>query len=179
MIVVLDARCLVRWTATDADERHHRTRLEYLLECVTRDRGRIVLPTPVVAELLVRTAQATQEWLSAMERKSAVVIAPFDMRAAVETAALDASAFTAGKKRGARKDPWQQVKVDRQIIGIALARRATLLVTDDGGMRTTAQESGLQVAGLEDLPLPDSARQGQLPLQPQRAADVVEERPSV
>lgn len=163
---MLDARTLVRWSSTDADDKLHRARLEHLLESAAAAKGRIVIPTPVIAEFLVRTNEVTAAWLTALERKAAIRVASFDRRAAVECALLDAAALNKGDKRGGRKDPWQRIKVDRQIVGIARACQADVLITDDAGMSVTARAANITVSGLEDLPIPDAAKQAPLPFGP-------------
>jgi hypothetical protein len=97
-----------------------------------------------------------------LERKRALVVAPFDRRSAFECALLDKAALGAGDKRGGRKEHWQRIKVDRQIVAVAKANNASILITDDGGLRSTALAVGLLVYGVSELELPDGAKQGKL-----------------
>lgn len=166
MIVVLDTKCLIRWAKADGHGSLDRARLDHLLSSIAAARGRVILPAPVVAEFLVKSDVGTVDWLTALERKSSIVVAPFDRRAALECALLDRAALASGDKKGGREDPWQRIKVDRQITAIARVVGATSMVTDDVGLAVTARTVGIQVRGLSDLDLPDSARQEKLDLHP-------------
>jgi predicted nucleic acid-binding protein len=164
LIIVLDTKCLVRWASTDDPGNLDRARLDHLLATVAKARGRIVLPTPVIAEFLVRTDDATADWLVALEKKAAIVVQPFDRKAALECALIDRTAIAKGDKRGGRTDTYQRIKVDRQIVAIARAVSAHTLVTDDAGMTTSAHAVGLRVLSMADLETPDAARQQHLDL---------------
>lgn len=164
MIVVLDTKCLVRWAKVDDTTNLDRAKLDHLLTQVATVRGRIILPAPVIAEFLVKTDLGTTDWLAALERKASILVAPFDRRAALECALLDRAALVTGDKRGGRPEPWQRIKIDRQIAAIARVAGATTLVTDDAGLTTTARTVGLAVVSLAKLELPESARQGRLDL---------------
>ncbi len=117
--MVLDTKCLVRWAKVDDTTSMDRAKLDHLLAQVASARGRIILPAPVVAEFLVKTDLATTDWLAALERKASIVVAPFDRRCALECALLDRAALATGDKRGGRLEPWQRIKIDRQIAAVA------------------------------------------------------------
>jgi hypothetical protein len=70
-------------------------------------KGRVILPTPVIAEFLVRTDEATTYWLVALETKSSTLVAASDRRDALESALIERGALARGDKRGGRKDPYQ------------------------------------------------------------------------
>jgi hypothetical protein len=87
-------------------------------------------------------------------------VLPFDKRAAYQCALLDASARQSGAKRGKDNlDPYQKVKVNRQIVAIALTNGAELIVSGDTGLINVAKAAGLAAARIGDLPLPAAARQ--------------------
>lgn len=100
--MALDTRCLVLWAREDPEDLD-RQRFEHLVSEVAAAKGKIVIPTPVIAEFLVGTDEATADWISVLERRSAVEVAPFDIRAALECALIDRSAIAKGDKRGGRK----------------------------------------------------------------------------
>lgn len=162
MIVALDANCLVKWAAQSKSD--DIARLDELLRSVAAKNGKIVIPMPCFAEYLVGTDEATAAWISALERRKSVALAPFDRRAAFECALLDRRALSAGDKRGGRQDPWQKIKIDRQVIAIARVQRADELISDDAGLRSTALATGMAVRAIAELDLPDSARQTSLDL---------------
>jgi len=158
--VALDANCLVKWAARSKPD--DVARLDELLKIVAAKDGKIIIPMPCFAEYLVGTDEATAAWIQALERKKAVALAPFDRRAAFECALLDRRALTAGNKKGGRKEPWQKIKIDRQIIAIARVQRVDELISDDNGLRSTALVTGLGVRAISELDLPASARQSTL-----------------
>lgn len=173
MIYTLDAKALILWSSTKTDELIH-ARLEFLLERITKSSGLIIIPTPAIAELLVRTEASTQLWLSQMSRKTYIRIAPFDVKAAAECAQMHLSAEGKGSKRAGTKagEPYQKIKVDRQIVAIARVYGSHVLVSDDAGLREICSNIGLRTHKVEDLELPDSAKQGKLELDAPEAATV-------
>lgn len=58
-------------------------RLEFLLETLTGAVTRVVVPAPVLSELLVRAGDARSEFLSEITSTYAFVVAPFATKAAV------------------------------------------------------------------------------------------------
>ena len=166
MITTVDANVLIKWSSPKTDALD-RARLELMLDVISKAGGKVIIPTPCLAEFLVATNEATADWLQTLERKRSVVVGPFDRRAAFECALLDRAAISKGDKKGGRQEPWQKIKIDRQIVGVARANNSTTLVTDDDGLRSTALAAGLTVYRLRELDVPDSAKQINLDLQPQ------------
>jgi hypothetical protein len=163
LIVALDANCLITWSASKGDSLD-RSRLEHLLAQVGAAGGKIIIPTQSLAEFLVRTDAASSDWLAGLERKRSIYVAPFDRRAAFECALMDRAALGNGDKKHGRKDPWQRIKIDRQIVGVARAHRATSIITNDEGLRSEALTVGLLVQRVSELELPSSALQIKLDL---------------
>lgn len=161
--ILIDCNVLVAWSA-DTTPADTRARLEHLLAQASAAGQRIIIPTPVLAEFLVKTDEATAGWLSALERKAAVYVAPFDRMAAFECALIDRAALGAGDKRDGRLDAWQKIKIDRQIVAIGKALGVGLVVAEDAGVRSTALRLGMQVRTLNELDLPPTGVQANLPL---------------
>lgn len=161
--ILIDCNVLVTWSspATSADDR---ARLEHLLECAVKSKQRIIIPTPALAEFLVKTDEATTAWLSTLEKTAAVVVAPFDRAAAFECSMIDRAALGAGDKKDGRTDPWQKIKLDRQIVAIAKANLVSLIVAEDQGVRSAANRVGIETKTIAELDLPPSAPQHSLPL---------------
>lgn len=162
MITTVDSNVLIKWSAQRRTHPDDLARIAQLLEDVSKDGGKILIPTPCLAEFLVGAAEATTEWLNGLERKRGVVVAPFDRRSAFECALLDRAAIGSGDKKGGRTDAWQRIKIDRQVIAIARANNSGRIVTDDEGLRSTALSVGMSVLRIRELALPESARQGKL-----------------
>lgn len=148
MIVAIDANVLVTWS-TGGEDDLRRARLAHLLQEISIANGRLVIPMPCFAEFLVRTDEASAAWMEGLERKKSVVLAPLDRRAAFECALFDRAALGAGDKRSGRKEPWQKIKVDRQIVAIAKVAGVSEIITDDAGLRSTALTAGLRVRGID------------------------------
>ncbi len=137
-------------------------RVEHLIAGLSQQRETIGIPTPVVAEILVHAGQAGPEYFGIIGNSSRFRILPFDLRAAVETAAMTAAAITRGDKRAGSLAPWQKVKVDRQIAAISIMERASTVYADDQGVVRFAKQAGLATVNSWELPLPPEAPQGRL-----------------
>jgi predicted nucleic acid-binding protein len=171
LIVVLDCNALVCWSAPK--ETLNRSRLEHLFDQLSAAGGKIIIPTPVLAEFLVKTNDATSGWLAGIERKRAFEVVNFDRKAAFECSLFDKAALGAGDKKAGRvADAWQRIKIDRQIVAIAKVRGATRVVSDDGGLCATARGAGLTALAVADLELPPSALQTNLEFTPTEKSDL-------
>jgi predicted nucleic acid-binding protein len=136
-------------------------RVQYLIETLQRDGAKIIVPTPSIAEVLVRAQQAAPEWLRILNSSKHFRIAPFDERAAVEFAASQANRVGQGIKAvvGGR----QKAKFDDQIVAIAAVESATVIYSDDEDIKRLAG-TRFEVRGIAELPLPVDDPQGFLPL---------------
>lgn len=131
-------------------------RVEHLLQTLSDLAVQVVLPTPVLAEVLVRAGAARSRYLAELTNSQVFRPASFDVRAAVELSMiLDGDA--ALKKKLTPEKTWAKLKFDRQIISIAK-------VTDDTGLAKCARENNLNVTPTWELPLPPVAAQQELPL---------------
>lgn len=141
-----------------------RERIEYLIQQLEKARTSIVVPTPVLSEILVRAGPAaSQEIVEKLNRLAVFRVESFDARAAIEVAAMTRRDLgSTGKKRGKATGPWAKIKYDRQIVAIAKVTRATTIYSDDADIRSIAKAEDIEVIGLAELPLPDEARQGDL-----------------
>lgn len=160
-MIVVDANVLIVWSANKTPDLV-RARLHYLLETASKEKHRILIPTPALAEFLVRTDDSTAEWLNELEKKSSVEVCAFDRRAAFECAFIERGAHQKGDKKHGSESAYQKVKFDRQIVAIAKSRNAGLIVSDDDSLRRVSLSVGLQVSKIEELPIPDDARQLQI-----------------
>jgi predicted nucleic acid-binding protein len=139
-------------------------RLEHLINGFERAQTKVVIPTPVLSEVLIRAGEAGPAYLEELNGSARFKIVPFDTRAAVELAALTREALDAGDKRDGSAAPWAKVKFDRQIVAIALTERAEVIYSDDDDIRRYAPRLGITVLGIAELPLPPDDPQGNLPL---------------
>lgn len=128
--------------------------MEHLVEQLRAQSARILIPTPALSEFLTF---ASSDYLAAITNSRHFEIASFDQLAAVE-AGLTLKRDLAGPrgKRAGATDPWQKVKVDRQIVAVAKVKRAERLYTTDQGLAALARQSGIAAIGVAELPLPPS-----------------------
>lgn len=89
-----------------------------------------------------------------MGNSSRFRILPFDLRAAVEVADMTATAISSGDKKAGNPEPWQKVKIDRQIAAIGNVEQVTIVYTDDRGVIQLAKAAGVQTVRCAELPLP-------------------------
>lgn len=174
-MVVIDATILMLFLRPDAGVplgpgnvpiAQPRERVAHLIDRPERSKVKVVIPTPVLSEVLVRvdTLEA-QQLVELIMMHAAFRIEPFDVRAAIEVASMTRNAIDGGKRPG-RRDPqatWAKLKYDRQIVAIARVSQATTIYSDDRDIRTIAARVGISVVGLADLDLPPEVAQGRLP----------------
>jgi hypothetical protein len=173
-MVVLDATTLLLLIAPSAKPPRNPTtgkpverckeRLEFLLETLSSAGTRAVIPTPVLSEVLVGAGTAKNAYLTEITTSSAFMIAPFDVKAAVELAfLLDAD----GKQSKAKLTPqetWAKVKFDRQIVAVTKANDIHDIYTDDMSLSAVAEANGITVHHTWDLPLSPQKVQQELGL---------------
>jgi predicted nucleic acid-binding protein len=152
-----------------------RDRIEYLLDTLAKKKARIIIPTPSLAEALVRAQEGAPERLRILKSSKHFKIVPFDERAAVEYAATQTIRHMAGTKSPSATR--QKAKFDDQIAAIAAVEGATELYSDDDDIAKLVG-SRMKVIGIVDLPLPPEDAQGdmfsQLPDEMHEDADLPE-----
>lgn len=130
-------------------------RIELLVRRVDQARGTLLVPTPVLAEVLVKAGDAAPEILAKIGRSARFKVADFDTRAAVELSVMTREAMGSGDKRGGSTAPWQKVKFDRQIVAIARVNGATEIYSDDGELAKFARKLGLTVVPTWEMDRPE------------------------
>ena len=140
-------------------------RIEYLIENLTADKERIVIPTPVLSEVLVHAGHAMQPYLDTLNGQAAFRIAPFDQKAAIEAALAMSDAIKRGGRRIDAANPdatVTKIKFDRQIVAIAKAEGAHAVYSDDADVHVYSMHAGLDAYRTADLDLPPEDPQGSL-----------------
>jgi predicted nucleic acid-binding protein len=161
VIVVLDATVLLYFLddkakppkCKESDEvvEYCRERVEYLIACLQANKAKIVIPAPVLAEVLVGAGNSAPEWLRILTTSKNFRLVPFDERAAIEFAATQGSRSAAGAK--STSTTWAQAKFDAQIMAIAAVEGAVTIHSDDSHIKKLSG-TRFEVFGIEDLPLP-------------------------
>lgn len=170
MIVLFDTSTLIFLLKPDAPAPHLpdsatlvpdcASRIGYLLSELQRSKSTIVVPTPVIAELLVLAGEAGPEWLQILTQSRHFRPAPFDTLAAVECAEMAKRRLGVRLSRAVKA----KAKFDEQIVAIARRERATVIYSDDRDIRALVNDE-IAVMGMADLPLPSVEAQGHLDLE--------------
>lgn len=161
-MVVFDATVLIDLfhPRTNIDRK---SKLEHLISELTRQKNKVVLPTPAIAEFLARAGGARDGYYRHIATSSAFKVGPFDGRAAMECALMLDAALTGGDKRANAKT-WAKAKFDWQIVAIARVNNTHTIYSDDGDIARIGARFGIQVVKTDALELPASARQSKLDL---------------
>ena len=139
-------------------------RINFLVSQLEQDRRKIIIPTPALIELLVKTGAAGPKYLAIISSSAVFRLAPFDVLCAVEVAAITKDAIDSGDKRDGLEGTWAKIKYDRQIVAIAKVNGSTVIYSDDGNIHTLGKTQGLTVVRVADLPLPPEEAQHSLDL---------------
>lgn len=129
-------------------------RINVLINKLQKEGTKIVVPTPVLSEILVIAGTAGPSYLSILEKTSVFRIAPFDIRAAVEVAAMAQRDRSLPKKLKSSVATWAKVKYDRQIVAIGKTLGTTAIYSDDNDLKALAKAYSIEPSGIADLPLP-------------------------
>lgn len=137
--------------------KYAKERLDLLVATIAKSREQIIIPTPVLSELLVRTPPDKVSGLVDQLNSSIWFrVESFDAAAAIELGLRTAKAYAQGDKREGLpgETPWAKVKFDRQIVAIAIVTGATEIVSDDSDIKAIAERWDVKVVSLEDLAVP-------------------------
>lgn len=158
--IVVDSNFIISYITKKDTSPSDRARIEHFINEVDKQKVRIIFPMISISEFLVKADGASIAFLEELERKSAIFVADFDRGAAQELAKMEREALAGpGGKRAGSEEPYQKIKVDRQIVAIGLAHGAKMIVSRDEGVRTQAIRLGLDAKRIQDLELPESAKQ--------------------
>jgi predicted nucleic acid-binding protein len=152
----------VEGTATPVDLA--KDRAEHVVATIQKQRRKIIIPAPACAELLTAIGPTAQQYINLVSRSRIFEIGNFDARGAAELALLNRDTFH-HQDRNNGAEPYQKIKVDRQIIAICRVHGVTEIYTDDKGLAKGAALCGITPIKIADCPIPDSARQGRLKLE--------------
>ncbi|MFA6311451.1 MAG: PIN domain-containing protein [Sterolibacterium sp.] len=158
--------------ATKQAVEHAKQRVDYLIRKLSNARKKVVIPAPVLSEILVHAGKSTNEYVQNFQQ-SPFRIVPFDTRAAIECA--DAIHRHGIKGKG-KENPRAKIKFDRQIIAIAQVERVGAIYSDDGDIFKYGAQAGIKVIRSYELEVDPEDRQHQLNLEP---AESDEEPPTV
>ncbi|MEX2582378.1 MAG: hypothetical protein WD766_03850 [Gemmatimonadota bacterium] len=165
-MVVIDATTLLLFVdpnaagprdANGAPVQNARRRIEYLITELDRKRTKVVIPTPALSEVLVRSGLAeSQRVVELLDKLAVFVIEPFDQRAAIEVAQMLRTESAQSQRRAKRggAETWAKVKYDRQIVAIAKVVGAAAVYSDDNDVYGLCGRLKIPAYRTADLPLP-------------------------
>jgi hypothetical protein len=143
--------------ATGAPVANAHARFTFLEQQINKSGGTLLIPTPALSEVLVGLAEAAPSVLERIDKSSRFKVADFDTRAAIELAIMTREALEAGDKKAGSAEPWQKVKLDRQIVAIARVYNVTEIYSDDSGVKAFADQIGMRVIRSWEMPIPPMA----------------------
>jgi hypothetical protein len=138
-----------------------RDRVNFLVQSLQQQKQKIIIPTPVLAEVLVASGTPGLRYVEMLQKAAVFEIRDFDKLAAIELALMTRTALDAGKgkKKGQSTEPWQKIKLDRQIVSVCKVAGVSILYASDNSLRNFAMQAGMQVVGVHELPLPPTEPQ--------------------
>jgi hypothetical protein len=128
-------------------------RIEHLIDTLSDDNEKILIPTPALAELLIAMGKGGSQAIAKLHGEAALRIVEFDERAAIELASMSET-IPGEKKRKTQAGTWAKVKFDRQIVAIAKVNRVRAVYSTDSEVLSLARKHGLKAYACHDLPLP-------------------------
>jgi hypothetical protein len=129
-------------------------RIDYLVQSISQGRGKIIIPSPALAEFMLLAWDKYSEYLTIIRRKAVFEVGGFDDPEAVELVEHWRKHGDGKKPKPGAAETWAKVKYDRQIIAIALTRRVECVYSTDKDLHRYAAQLGVKSCGLADLPLP-------------------------
>lgn len=129
-------------------------RIAYLIQRL--EKSSLLVPTPVLAEILARAKEATQGYIDTLKSQKVISIAAFDQRAAIEAGLLLGDALAAVVPDNQDK---RAMKFDIQILAIAKVNGADQIISTDDKLLRRAERLGIIAIHLSQLPLPPSPPQ--------------------
>lgn len=153
-------------------------RIEYFIAELTKQRQKIIIPTPALSEPLIRAGEAAPHYLDIMRNSCFFQVSPFGPTAAVEAEELMRQRIARlGTLKGDALDSRAKVKFDLQIVAIARVTSATSIFTDDDGLQKLAISHAIAAQGIASLPLPPEDAQTELNFTPPSEPPPIETPP--
>lgn len=139
-------------------------KVRHFVEELSKTNAVVMIPSPVIAELVAGRAQKIEEVVENLRRLKGFTVQPFDEVIAIETG--ERIAFhQASLKPHDRAQHWKvAMKYDAMIAATAIVRGASELYTDDANLGKYLIGSSVTLRMIDDLPSP--------PEDPQRRFDI-------
>jgi hypothetical protein len=134
--------------------KHAKERVEALIESIAAAEDLIIIPAPVLSEIIVKIPHKADELVKRIRSSPWFKVEGFDAAAAIELGLRTAKAMASGDKREGMQADWTKVKFDRQIVSIAIVANAAEIISDDGDIAAVGERWNIPVRSIEDLPIP-------------------------
>lgn len=131
---------------------HARERVEFLIAELQDQKETILIPTPVLSEVLV-VAPNIDKTIQILQGTGCFKIAGFGERAAVEIAIRLQVALKSGSKSEGILAPWQKLKYDRQIVAICKVEGCSCIYSADVDIHTHGGLWRIPVLNISDVRL--------------------------
>jgi hypothetical protein len=152
VIVLLEDRALSITNREGKPVTKVHERVRHLVQKLSESNVIICVPTPVLAEFMVRAGNAGPELLKRLNNTSKFNLSPFGVKAAIEAAELIRT--IKDEQKGQRIETWAKVKFDVQIVAIAKAEGCPVIYAEDPHMEALGKRVGIDVRRICELPLP-------------------------
>jgi len=159
LVALLYPNCPPAKDRADRPVSQFKERIEYLVSEMDIRNDLVGIPTPAMAEVLVRSGNARSRYVKALSDTWKFQLLSFDSRAAIEASELIAEI----KSRKDKWETWAKVKFDIQIVSIAKAEGCNVIFSDDKDIENFAARLKIKVVRICDLPLPPPTPQEQVP----------------
>ena len=129
-------------------------RIENLFNLLIDIDETIVIPAPVLCEILVHADEASQNYLTYLRNMGDFRIAPFGERAAILAASSMREAIRRGGHRVDSTNPntaKAKIKFDRQIVAIAKIEKEKAIYSDDNDIHKLAERIGINSYRTSDI----------------------------
>ncbi|MDF1693985.1 MAG: PIN domain-containing protein [Zhongshania sp.] len=138
-------------------------RAQRLIDDIDRQKGVILIPSPVLAELFVKYSKPEREVIERVLAEADIFeIVNFDTLAAMECANLVNDKELRELEKLERINPHAiktKIQVDRQILAICQARNCNHIISHDKGLLSKAREIGMSAKSLADFdPVPEQVK---------------------
>ncbi len=129
-----------------------RERVNYLVASLNVPGKIIGIPTPALAEVLVRAGKSRAELVRILTDTYRFELLSFGVRAAIEASELIEKIKAEQKSQPV--STWAKIKFDTQIAAIAKAEGATVIYSDDEDIERLGKRLKIPVIRICDLPAP-------------------------
>jgi len=163
-LVIWDTNILALYFSNRLSPDDH-LRVKGLVAELARKREAIGIPAQVWAEFLEAATENEAAQSIALFKTNAFKLLNYDMRAAIETSQVAQRGHAARKANTTKDRGRQAVKVDWQIIAIAIVNNARLILTNDQQMLTECGRHNVKGVSISDLDIPDGMRQHPIPFE--------------